>query len=132
MTNKQKLFISEYLKDFNATQAAIRSGYSVDSAARSGCDNLQSKEIKGIIKQHIDDAIAATKLSLQKEVLDKLYAIAMGPADVQYDKDDKITTVSRRDSLRALELLGKHMTMFTEKVEHGGGITINFPDGLGV
>lgn len=124
MTNKQKLFISEYLKDFNATQSAIRAGYSHDSAARSGCDNVQNAEIKVIIKQHIDDAIAATKLSLKKEVLDKLYEIAMGDPDIQTNKDGEIISVSRRDSLRALELLGKYMTMFTEKIEHGGKIEL--------
>ena len=122
MTNKQKAFTAEYLKDFNATQSAIRAGYSEQSAYKSGYENLKNKEVRDTIKLYIDESIAATKLSLQKEVLDKLYAIAMGPADVQYDKDGEIITVSRRDALRALELLGKHMTMFTEKGEHGGTI----------
>ncbi|HBD0332675.1 TPA: terminase small subunit, partial [Escherichia coli] len=37
LTDKQELFAREYLKDLNATQAAIRAGYSEDSAAVQGC-----------------------------------------------------------------------------------------------
>ena len=45
MTKKQTRFIEEYLIDLNATQAAIRAGYSVDSAKEIGCENLTKPNI---------------------------------------------------------------------------------------
>lgn len=122
MTNKQQSFIAEYLKDYNATQAAIRAGYSEDSANVSGAKNLKNPEIRGMIKANIDEALANTKLSLQVEVLNKLYEIAMGEPDVR-ERDGEILEVSRRDKLRALELLGKHMTMFVDRKEIDIGLS---------
>ena len=46
MTKKQKKFIEEYLIDLNATQAAIRAGYSPDTAGSIGSENLKKPEIK--------------------------------------------------------------------------------------
>lgn len=46
MTEKQRLFCKEYMIDLNATQAAIRAGYSVDTAYAIGWENLRKPEIK--------------------------------------------------------------------------------------
>lgn len=46
LTDKQELFCLEYIKDLNATQAAIRSGYSEDSASSIGFENLRKPEIQ--------------------------------------------------------------------------------------
>ena len=54
LTKKQKLFVEEYLIDLNATQAAIRAGYSPDTAQQMGSENLS----KPVIKNAIDKAIA--------------------------------------------------------------------------
>ncbi len=54
VTKKQKQFCEEYLIDLNATQAAIRAGYSPESAYSSGQENLKKPEIRA----HIDKAIA--------------------------------------------------------------------------
>ena len=54
MTKKQKRFIEEYLIDLNATQAAIRAGYSPDTAKAIGCENLTKLDIRA----HIDRAMA--------------------------------------------------------------------------
>ena len=51
MTDKQSIFVQEYLKDLNATQAAIRAGYSAHTAYSIGQENLNKPEIK----QAIDD-----------------------------------------------------------------------------
>jgi phage terminase small subunit len=51
LNDRQKLFVLEYVKDFNATQAAIRAGYSVDTARQIGCENLT----KPNIKEAVDD-----------------------------------------------------------------------------
>lgn len=53
LTNKQKVFISEYLKSFNATEAAIKSGYSERSAASIGSENLRKPEIITEISKYI-------------------------------------------------------------------------------
>jgi len=56
LTNKQKRFIAEYLVDFNATQAAIRAGYSEKSAYSIGSENLRKPEINNIIQERIMSA----------------------------------------------------------------------------
>jgi phage terminase small subunit len=61
LTPKQKLFIREYLKDFNATKAAIRAGYSEDSAPEIGCENLRKPNIKQAIDKYLDDVHLTTQ-----------------------------------------------------------------------
>ena len=55
LTDKQQAFVLEYLKDFNATQAAIRAGYSVDTAGAIGHENLKKPEIRQQIDRHFED-----------------------------------------------------------------------------
>ncbi len=54
LSNKQKRFIEEYFKDFNAKQAAIRAGYSARSAAEIGYENLIKPHVKEAIVQMMD------------------------------------------------------------------------------
>ncbi len=53
MTTKQKRFCEEYMIDLNATQAAIRAGYSVKSAADMGSENLRKPQIRARIGKAI-------------------------------------------------------------------------------
>lgn len=69
MNNRQARFVEEYLVDFNATQAAIRSGYSPKTAYSIGHENLRKPEIA--------EAINARKMSAE-EVLTRLSDIARG------------------------------------------------------
>lgn len=55
MRNKQRAFIEEYLKDFNATQAAIRAGYSERSAYSIGQENLKKPEIAEAIQARLNE-----------------------------------------------------------------------------
>lgn len=57
MTTKRKLFVREYLKDFNATQAAIRAGYSPHTADRNGHRLLSFAEINQAITQAVSDVL---------------------------------------------------------------------------
>jgi phage terminase small subunit len=57
MTPKQKLFIHEYLVDFNATKAAIRAGYSERTAYSIGHENLSKPEIASEIEKLIDERV---------------------------------------------------------------------------
>lgn len=71
LTDKQEMFCREYIVDYNATQAAIRAGYSVDTAKQIGYENLT----KPYIKSHIDTLIEERKAKIEineQYVLDKL------------------------------------------------------------
>jgi phage terminase small subunit len=73
LSNKQKSFIAEYLKDHNATQAAIRAGYSVKTAGSIGGENLKKPEIKAIIDAKIKENTMGAE-----EVLTRLSDLARG------------------------------------------------------
>lgn len=73
LTNKQRVFVEEYLRDFNATQAAIRTGYSPRTANEQGSRLLSYVSIK----EAIAERIAQRRMSAD-EVLDKLSDIARG------------------------------------------------------
>jgi phage terminase small subunit len=122
LTDKQRLFVSEYLKDFNATRAAKAAGYSDKTAGSIGAENLTKPEIKEYIKKYIDDTLDTDRMTLQREIIDQLRVIAFDDNEVDINRTDdgEILSVSRRDKLRALEMLGKYMSMFTDRreVEH--------------
>jgi phage terminase small subunit len=107
LTAKQQAFIKEYLIDLNSTQAAIRAGYSKKTAPEMGYENLN----KPHVKEAIDIAInkRSEKLGITAEYV--LY----GLKDISDNMDEKTT-----DRLKAFELLGKHLKLFTEKLEHSG------------
>lgn len=138
MTAKQKLFIEEYLIDLNATQAAIRAGYSPDSARQSGADNMKNPYISARIEQAMAERSRRTGIS-QERVIRELARLAfVNPTDVINMKDATLKESSNTDDtaaiqsvkvksfgedgiereikmadkLRALELLGKHLGMF--------------------
>jgi hypothetical protein len=64
MTEKQKQFCIEYMIDFNATQAAIRSGYSEKTAQAIGSENLTKPLIKEYIKKSIIE-----KLPMREQII---------------------------------------------------------------
>lgn len=146
MTKKQKRFIEEYLIDLNATQAAIRAGYSPDTAYSIGNENLKKPEIKA----HIDKAMAERSkrtgvnadrvvMELAKiafvnadDVIDfKTAAVKEGarPEDMAAIQSVKVKTfgedglereIKMADKIKTLELLGRHLGMFKDKVEVSG------------
>ena len=71
LTDKKKRFCEEYLIDLNATQAAIRAGYSKNTAAEIGCENLIKPNIQKYIEERKADRAKRTELS-QDEVLKEL------------------------------------------------------------
>lgn len=74
MTKKQKLFVEEYLIDLNATQAAIRAGYSPDTAKEIGCENLTKPNIKALIDKAMAERSKRTGIN-QDRVLNELAKI---------------------------------------------------------
>lgn len=103
MTNKQKRFCEEYLVDLNATQAALRTGYSQKTAASIASENLQKPEILGYIAKLRAEQSERTGITADK-VLEELSKVAFFPTEE--------CELKASDKLRALELIGKHIGMF--------------------
>lgn len=111
---KQTRFVEEYLIDLNATQAAIRAGYSKNTARQMGAENLS--------KPVIQEAIAEGMKSLSDRVevtQDRVIAGMLEFADA--DLSDEEQSIKPSDKLKAWEMLGRHVGLFekdnTSKVE---------------
>lgn len=124
MTDKQNVFVQEYLKDLNATQAAIRAGYSQHTAYSIGQRLLRNVEISNAINSAMSERKQRTALNADY-VLQSLHEIAQrcmqkSPVMVKGEQaiDDEgrhMWTFDAKNALRALELIGKHMGMFSDK-----------------
>ena len=75
MTAKQQLFVDEYLIDLNATQAAIRAGYSEKTAQAIGAENLTKPIVSEAIAEALKSRSERTEIT-QDRVLEKLAALA--------------------------------------------------------
>lgn len=106
LSNKQRVFIAEYLRDFNATQAAIRAGYSPNSARGQGSRLLANEDISGEIKKQIEE-----KQMSADEVLTRLADIARGDMGNFMD----ISSMSYQLDLHKAKALG--LTKLIKKVK---------------
>ena len=107
LTPKQQRFVDEYLIDLNATQAAIRAGYSEKTAYSIGDENLKKHEIKKAIEQAQQERQKRT-LVTQDDVIRGL----LTEAEWQGEGSSHSARVS------AWAHLGKHLNMFTDKIDH--------------
>jgi phage terminase small subunit len=130
MTDKQKRFCDEYLIDCNATQAAIRAGYSKKTAHAIGDENLKKPEIKGYIEEKLTE-ISSRKTADAKEVMEYLTAVMRGEHTEQVlrlvgNGTQRIDTmnVTEKDRLKAAELIGKRYGLFKENVDLNGVIPV--------
>lgn len=114
LTPKQELFCKEYLVDLNATQAAIRAGYSEKTAKEIGCENLTKPNIQNYVQELIGERSERVEITAEN-VLKDIVETRKAAAD-----SDKLS-----ERLKANELLGRHLKMFTDKVDHGGDINIS-------
>lgn len=161
LTGQQKLFVREYMIDLNATQAAIRAGYSAKTAESMGNKLMQKPHIKAAIQKQMDKRSRKTDITAER-VLQELAKI--GFADIKdflryetektvVDYDDEgnpvygykqiveakpseeidgtlVNEVSigkdgtfrfkMHDKKAALEMLGKHLKLFTDRQEITG------------
>ncbi len=149
LTRKQLCFIDEYLIDLNATQAAIRAGYSPETAKEIGCENLTKPNIRARIDKAMAERSRRIGINQDRTIMELARIALVNPADVidfidVLVKDDaapddlaaiasvklrkiptKDGTITEReikfhDKVRTLELLGKHLGMFKDKVEVSG------------
>lgn len=109
LTPKQRRFVEEYLIDLNATAAARRAGYSERNADKIGPELLGKTRIAAAI--HSAEQARSERTEVTADwVLEKLVKEA--------ERSGRGTSQSAR--VRALELLGKHLGMFPDRVHHGG------------
>lgn len=135
MTNKQKRFCDEYLIDCNATQAAIRAGYSPKTAYSIGMENLKKPEIKTYIDEQLKKLHDA-KIADADEVIKYLTSVMRGESTAEVvvieGEGDGCSTARRmskapdeKERLKAAELLGKRYGVFTDKVDVDADLELN-------
>jgi len=107
MTNKQTLFIKYYLTHFNATKAALDAGYNPNTATEIGYENLTKPHIKKEIEEEVKRVVERSDEKIAK-LIKKL--------------DDMIDDPETRpaDKLKAMDMLGKYLKMFTDRIEVSG------------
>lgn len=154
LTPKQQRFVEEYLIDLNATQAAIRAGYSEKTAKSVGHENLTKPDIQKAIEEaqnkrqeqtQIDAAYVLKRLVEidQMDVLDimddqmkirpvnewpkvwRQYVVNLENLELS-DGEGCFKKIKWPDKVKNLELLGRHVSVgaFKDKVEHSGKLEI--------
>lgn len=120
MTDKQKRFCDEYLIDCNATQAAVRAGYSPKTAKQTGCENLAKPDLKAYIDERLEE-MHNEKTADAQEVLEYLTSVMRGEHKEQVLKlvGEGVQTISdidvgAKDRIKAAELIGKRYGMFKD------------------
>lgn len=106
LTAKQQLFVKEYLADLNATRAAIRAGYSEKTARSIGAENMTKPDIVAAIEAEMEKRIEQTEITAESVLKGILGIVEAATAEGKYAA-----------ALRGYELLGKHLKMFTDKVD---------------
>lgn len=126
MTKKQKRFCDEYLIDCNATQAAIRAGYSEKTAYSIGQENLNKPEIKAYIDEQLNK-IHNKSIADAAEVMKYLTSVLRGESLAEIvvveGDGDGCSSARRinkapdeREKLKAAELLGKRYSLFKDNM----------------
>ena len=146
LTAKQKRFVEEYLIDLNATQAAIRAGYSPKTANEQGNRLLTNVSVRTRVDQAMAERSKRTGISQDRVIMELARLAFVNPLNVinaddgsvrrDASEDDlaciqsvKVKTmdgekgsseereVKLNDKIKALELLGKHLGMFKDRIE---------------
>jgi phage terminase small subunit len=146
LTPKQRRFVEEYLIDLNGTQAAIRAGYSADSARSIAHENLTKLDIARAIDEALAKDAGVTRPRIVSELAKIAFArpkdyFAWGPDGVTVKaseelNDDQAAAIAEvsqtitpaggtirvklSDKLTALEKLGKALGLFKDRHEHSG------------
>jgi len=132
LTAKQEMFCKEYLIDLNATQAAIRAGYSENSAKEQGYENMTKPHILEEIQKQMNKRAEKAGISAESilndiiEVKDRCMQ-KVEPITFKQDGEEYPTgeyKFEHNGALKALELLGKHLKLFTDRVEVVNHVTV--------
>lgn len=127
LTAKQRRFCDEYLIDTNATQAAIRAGYSEKTAYSQGQRMLKNVETKAYIDERMaekEDILIAKQDEVLKYLTSVLRGESVSEVVVVVGQGEGMSTAMRfekapdeKERLKAAELLGKRYGLYTEKME---------------
>jgi phage terminase small subunit len=115
LTPKQEHFVEEYLIDLNATQAAIRAGYSEKTADQQGHQLLKKTLVSAAIAEAQAERSARTSVT-QDYVLESIVSA------MERCKQDH--TFNAAGVFKGAELLGKHLGLFQGETK---GVTVNLP-----
>src|SRR5687768_780298 len=96
LTEKQKKFCEEYLIDLNGTQAAIRAGYSEDSAKQIASENLTKPDIQEYLSRRQKELQETTGIT-QKRVLEEFAKIAFLDIRKLYTVDGSLKSIHDLD-----------------------------------
>lgn len=135
LTAKQQRFCDEYLIDLNATQAAIRAGYSKKTAGVIATENLQKPNIRDYIDKRMKEKEAAL-IADSDEVMRYLTSVLRGQSQSEvvvvenigdYMSEARLVQKApdEKERLKAAELLGRAHMMFTDKVEQAVDMELN-------
>ena len=146
MTKKQKRFVEEYLIDLNATQAAIRAGYKAKNGQRAseiGHELLQKTQVSEAISEAIAERSKRTGINADRVLLelariafvnvinakdatlkedasrDDLAAIQSVKVK-SFGEDGVEREIKLADKLKALDMLGRHLAMWNDKLQLSG------------
>ncbi len=131
LTPQQERFCQEYAVDYNGTNAAKRAGYSESTAASQASRLLKNAKVlsrvRAIQKEQLEKT-ALTKESVLLNLMDVYDRCMQTKPVMEWDyeageyKETGTYAFDSKGALRALELLGKHLAMFTNKIEHSGNV----------
>ena len=137
MTAKQQRFVSEYLKDCNATQAALRAGYSEKSAYSIGQRLLKNVEVKLAVEEEME-RLRTENTADSQEVVEYLTSVMRGREKETVpifagEGVQELTEkpVGAKDRIKAAELLAKRYGLLTERTELSGFSQVQIVDDLG-
>ncbi len=146
LTPKQERFVAEYLIDLNATQAAIRAGYSEKTAQMIGSENLSKPMIADAVQKALAERAERTEITqdyVLTTIRDTMERCKQAEpvigrdgkrvyVDTPAGKDAAAYTFNAAAVLKGAELLGRHLAMFTDKktVTHHDGDLAKFVESL--
>ena len=113
LTAKKSLFVQEYLIDVNATQAAIRAGYTERSAQQIGAENMLKPVLANAIQNAMDKRNERLEIT-QDSVLKNIESLR-----VKAEKENQLSVAAR-----CLELQGKHLRMFVDDSRQGAVVQV--------
>ncbi|MBU5440304.1 terminase small subunit [Tissierella sp. MSJ-40] len=136
LTVMQKKFCDYYIELGNATEAAIKAGYSKKTARQTGNENLTKPYIKNYIDEKMKE-IEDKQIAKAEEVLKYLTSVMRGEETeevailVGEGMQELVSkSISAKERIKAAELLGKRYSLFTDKVDIDGNVGVQIIDDI--
>lgn len=121
LSAKQKMFIDQYLVDYNATQAAIRAGYSEKTARAVGHENLTKPDIKKAIQERQEELLKEIREN-QYRTVKQLQALVHFDIRNLYDDKGNLKPIAELDEDTASALAGVDVVRGTTRVRDDGEV----------